>query len=393
MTTQQVSAATWWDFQAIDTMKYSRDKAREWLGDPQAARTIDAHMAAIAATGATHVGIATPYDAEFLPMLKLWVASARTHELKVWFRGNWSGWEGWFEYPRISRDQHLEKTIKFIAQNPSLFEDGDVFSACPECENGGPGDPRNTKDVEAYRDFLISEHTAADQAFKKIGKKVDTTFNSMNGDVARLIMNPATTKALGGNVTVDHYVPKPSTLITDILAFAKSSQGNVILGEFGAPILDLQGSMTPTEQAEWLETVLTGLSEQPHLKGLSYWTHMGGSTELWSSNLEPRPAVAVLTSFYKPKSIVRKVVTAAGKPIPNATAKSLVRSATTKSDGTFELPYQKLEGNLIVTATGYNDYVAPLSEVATNESLIVLQPEHTPTWWERLSTWLKAVFS
>ena len=135
--------------QSIDTMKYSRDTAREKLKDVKFDEVIDAQIKNIAATGATHVSLGTPYDEEFLPFLKRWVAAARKYGLKVWFRGNWSGWENWFDYPKFKDGKvHSEKTKKFILENSNLFEDGDVFTACPECENGGPGDPRITKKLD-----------------------------------------------------------------------------------------------------------------------------------------------------------------------------------------------------------------------------------------------------
>ena len=81
-----------WQFQSIDTMKYSRDLSREKLHDPVFDLTITRQMADIARTGATHVAIATPYDEEFVPILTRWVKAAREQHLHIWFRGNVSGW-------------------------------------------------------------------------------------------------------------------------------------------------------------------------------------------------------------------------------------------------------------------------------------------------------------
>ena len=57
----------WWAFQSVDTMKHSRDLAREKLHDASYDAVIDREVRAIAETGATHVAIATPYDEEFVP--------------------------------------------------------------------------------------------------------------------------------------------------------------------------------------------------------------------------------------------------------------------------------------------------------------------------------------
>src|SRR4029078_6551995 len=62
--------------QSIDTMKYSRDLALQALKDPQFQNTINKQMSDIAATGATHVAIGTPYDEKFYPILQKWVIAA-----------------------------------------------------------------------------------------------------------------------------------------------------------------------------------------------------------------------------------------------------------------------------------------------------------------------------
>ena len=144
-----------WEIKSIDTVKYSRDLAREKLKDSSFDQTIDDQVRLISGTGATHLAVGTPYDKEFLPFLKRWITAARKYNLKVWFRGNLSGWEGWFNYKKISRDEHTKMIQEFILTNGELFENGDVFSACTECENGGPGDPRKTDDVNNFRSFLI----------------------------------------------------------------------------------------------------------------------------------------------------------------------------------------------------------------------------------------------
>lgn len=296
---QKQMPKTSWNFQSIDTMKYSRDLSREKLTDPSFNQVIQKQMIQIKSTGATHVAIATPYDEEFYPILKRWVDAARANNLKVWFRGNFSGWEGWFGYSKISREEHMKKTIAFIENHKELFQDGDVFTACPECENGGPGDPRATGDISGHRRFLTDEYIATSREFEKIGKNVLSNYDSMNADVARAVMDTATTKKLGGIVVVDHYVNSPEKLQKDIIDIAHRSQGKVILGEFGAPIPDINGQMSEQEQYEWLQSALGLLKNTKELAGLNYWVSYGGSTELWNGNGTPREAVQAITHFYK----------------------------------------------------------------------------------------------
>ena len=292
-----------WQVASIDTMKYSRDVAREKLRDPSFDSVIERQIKDIAETHATHVAIATPYDDEFLPFLKRWVKTARKYKLKVWFRGNWSWWEHWFGYSSIDRKTHIEKTVKFISQNPDLFVDGDIFGACNECENGAPGDPRHNGDAEGHRDFLIEEYKATKAAFEKIGKKVSSNFSSMNGDVANLIMDKETTKAMDGIVVVDHYVASPDQLIIDIKALAKKSGGKIVLGEFGAPIPDIHGKMSDQEQSEWLQSALQKLFNMGEVIGMNYWTNVGSSTQLWDFKGSPRSAVEILKKYYKENSL------------------------------------------------------------------------------------------
>jgi hypothetical protein len=291
-TTQQ------WRVRSIDTMKYSRDPSREKLNDKSFDTFIDKQMSDIAAANANFVAIGTPYDEEFLPLLKRWVKSARKHKLHVWFRGNFSGWEGWFGYERIDRQTHTAKTQKFILDNPELFQDGDIFTSCPECENGIKvewGDPAS---LEVHKKFLIEEYNVSQKAFAAINKNVGAGYYSMNGDLARAMMDKETTAALGGVVVIDHYVDTPERLVNDIRDYANRSGGQVMLGEFGAPIPDIHGDMTEEEQNQWISLALSEMSKIPELIGVNYWVNIGGSTAIWNDNATERKAVKTIKNFY-----------------------------------------------------------------------------------------------
>ncbi len=287
-----------WSIRSIDTMKFSRDRALEKLKDNSYDIEIEKQIRNISSTGATHVAVGTPYDKKFVPYLKRWVFFARKYGLHVWFRGNMSGWEGWFDYPSISEEEHTKLVEKFILDNPDLFEDGDIFSSCPECENGGPGDPRKTGNYEGYRRFLINEYNTTKNAFSKINRKVDSNYFSMNGDVAILIMDKETTRALGGLVVIDHYLKNSTELAVYAKEIAERSGGKVVLGEFGAPIPDLNGKMTEAEQSGWVENALNGLQNQPQVIGLNYWTNEGSSTALWNKDHSERQVVGIISHYY-----------------------------------------------------------------------------------------------
>lgn len=358
---------------SIDTMKFSRDLVREKANDLSFNEVIDSQMKYIVDSGATHVAIDAPYDQEFLSMMTRWVLSARSYHLNVWFRGNFSGWEGWYDYPRIDRATHLKKTQDFILNNSDLFADGDIFTACPECENGGPGDPRNG-DVAGYRKFLFDEYEVTTKAFEKINKKVHSNFLSMNGDVAELIMDKETTKRLGGLVTIDHYVKTPERTVNDIKRLAEKSGGKIVLGEVGVPLTDLHGNMTEKEQAEWLAVAFAKFEKIPELIAVNYWVNAGGTTGLWEYDGKPRLGSSVLKNYFTHKTASGKILNTAGKTIPNAYIRIFDESFPVNADGTFTVPFL-LEGQKIqINALGYisEEYVVSAN---SNSKNIVIKSE------------------
>lgn len=328
-----------WEIQSVDTMKHTRDLAREKLNDSSFDRFIDQQIRSIKNVGATHVAIGTPYDEEFIPYLTRWVNSARENNLNVWFRGNFSGWEGWFDYPSITRDEHTSKVIDFIRTNPGLFESGDIFSSCPECENGGPGDPRFNNDLNGHRQFLISEYSAVKEAFSEIGKNVTSNSYSMNADVARLVMDKETTRALDNIVVIDHYIQNPEQYSKDISEIAESSGGKVVIGEFGAPIPDIHGDFSNNQQSRWIENTMKEFSWNTDLIGINYWTYSGGSTRIVNEDGRPLPAYRTIKEFYTSSVVKGKVVTETGNPLPGVSVSAMGRSIVTNEDGEFSLPY------------------------------------------------------
>lgn len=347
--TQSANAQTkFFQYQSIDTMKYSRDSARAGL----TAGFIDAQLTRIAKTGTTHVAIDTPYDEEFYPVLKIWVNEARKLNLHIWFRGNFSGWEGWFDYPKITQIQHIDKLKNFLQKRQDLFETGDIFVSCPECENGGPGDPRQTGLVDNFRNFIISEKNTADKIFSSEGKQIQTGYYSMNGDVARLVMDKTTTKALGGVVTIDHYVATPQKLYDDIKSIAANSGGNIVLGEFGAPIPDINGNLNESQQAEWIKLALEKIYNSPQVIGLNYWVSFGGSTALWNDDNSPKKAVEVITKVYSPSVFAGNVIDQFGAGINNAKIMVYGKIVKTGWDGKFTIPVA-YETNLTAVASGF----------------------------------------
>lgn len=364
----------YWQIQSIDTVKYSRDLAREKLNDKSFDADIDKQISIVASTGASHVAIGTPYDDEFTPYLRRWVRTARKYGLKVWYRGNLSGWEKWFGYKNITREEHIKNILSFINKNTDLFEDGDIFTSCTECENGGPGDPRATGDINGHRSFLISEYKATQSLFNSLGKDVKTNFMSMNGDVANLIMDTETTKALGNIVVIDHYVKSPEVMAKDLALLANKSGGKIVLGEFGAPVLDINGNMTERQQAEWIQNTLLAVSKIPSVIGVNYWTSVGGSTGVWDEDYKEKQSVGVLKSYFNPTLVEGFVKDETGATIPNVKVISGPQIVLTDKRGRFVIAAVSNTFNVSFDKDGYFNKD---TDAKNNESLkVVLEREN-----------------
>jgi len=351
-------------------MKYSRDIAREKDDDTTFNAEIERQVKYISETNATHVAVGTPYDPEFIPFLQRWVDAARKHNLNVWFRGNFAGWEQWFEYDAITRTEHLVKLNDFIVENPQLFKDGDILTTCTECENGGPGDPRITGDVNGHRKFLIEEYKVASNAFKKINKNVNSNYFSMNGDVANLVMDRQTTAALDSIVVIDHYVSTPEKLAKDISQLAQKSGGKIILGEFGAPIPDIHGALNEKAQAMWIEKALEKISKEENLIGVNYWLLKGGTTSLVSDENKEKEVFEVISQFFKPKVFNGKIIDQFGIPVKGALIVSARATSRSNASGIFTHPVVNRSEALTVTAEKFKTNMT-----TTSSETIVLQRE------------------
>lgn len=335
---------------SVDTMKFSRDTARKEAKNEMFDMVIEKQISNITSLNVTHVAIDTPYDEEFVPFLKRWVRMARKYKLKVWFRGNLSGWEGWFEYPRIDTSTRINSLEKFIRQNKDLFQDGDIFTSCPECENGSID---AYDDPQRYKKFLIDEYQAIKQTFEEINIKVISNYNSMNGDIAQLVMDENTTKAMDGIVTLDHYVHSHEKFINDINNLAANSGGRIVLGEVGAPIPDIHGEMNELEQREWVAILFAKLNTLDKLEGINYWVSYGGSSALWNADGKERLVVEVIRNAYGGRKLRAKLVDRNGKDITDAEVKSLGEVYMVDSQGIFVLPYL-YEGQVVeISAKGY----------------------------------------
>ncbi len=327
-----------WEICAIDTMKTSRDKARDYLNTPDYDEDIKQQLKIIKDSGANYVAIDTPYDAEFMPYLRRWVKYSREAGLKVWFRGNWSNWEGWFDYPKnMSPEDHLKKTEEFIVNNPDLFESDDIFDPCPECENSGFW-PQNDKNKD-YNSFIKTQQENTEKAFRKIKKWVKVR-QSVIGGRAKDVLDKDTFGNLGNKIAIDHYVKSPAVMEEFINYFWENSKTKSLVSEFGAPIPDMNGPMDDKQQAAFVKQILEVLYKNRNkVEGLNYWVLSQGTTELVSENSTLKPAFFVLQEYFKPGEIYGTIKNPLNENIEGIQVKTSDGTSVTKTgkNGNFRL--------------------------------------------------------
>ncbi|MCL5667020.1 MAG: carboxypeptidase-like regulatory domain-containing protein [Patescibacteria group bacterium] len=351
-----------WPYQCVDTTKFSRDTARGWKNNPAGLeRLVESQMAEIKSLGANCVSLGTPYDEEFIPFLKVWVAKARANGLAVWFRGNFSGWEEWFSYPKLaSASSHLQKTSAFIAGHPDLFKDGDIFTPAPEPENGkvlnNPFASAGSKKI--FLDFFSSSYNNCRQAFIEINKNVACNYFSTNGNVAKDILTSDLVKKIGGIVTVDNYVKNDRQMAEDLRELGKKFQAKTALGEFGAPVPDINGTMDETGQEQFVKGLLEVFYNQSqNIAAVNYWTLQGGTTALLRDDGSEKPVTNIIKDYFKPAMVRGKITDALGQPLAEAAVGIFGSSyyALTDRQGSFKLLLPAGTNKLAAIKAGYQE--------------------------------------
>ncbi|HSW96320.1 MAG TPA: carboxypeptidase-like regulatory domain-containing protein [Candidatus Saccharimonadales bacterium] len=379
---QNVSNASLWQYQCIDTMKISRDSARSEAQNENVAQEVEQELTIIKKLGANCVAVATPYDEEFVPFLKIWVQEARKKNLHVWFRGNFSSWEGWFNYPKgMTTQDHIQKTRQFIISHPDLFENGDIFTPATEAENGWGKGYVPESDYPIFRQFLVDEHTNAQEAFGQIGKTVVTNWLSMSGGLAKNMLDGPTIQALDNTVTIDHYVKTPEDMKSYIDYFSNNFHARVVLGEFGAPIPDINGVMTNQEQASFVDSIFYTLyQEHDTIYAVNYWTLNNSSTALVDANNNSKPVTDVVKQYYQPTTLIGKITDELGDAIGEAKVSINNGENTTVTNfyGQYSIHTPILSIKLLAFKNGYTmqQLTTTVSSGAKVQHNIILKPLH-----------------
>ena len=350
---------TFWQHQCVDTMKYSRDTARAWKGrELELDALIAKQMDAIVELGANCVSLGTPYNEEFVPFVGKWVTAARARNLHVWFRGNLSEFEGWFSYPRLTNlGDHHAKIYSYVTSNPELFQEGDIFTPSPESENRILSSGWGNANTTALKNFLVESFNNCQRAFGYVAKPVQCGYFSSNGDVASKVMDKPTLSKVGNISVIDHYVKDAARMETDIKNLNSKFGAFVFLGEFGAPIPDINGALTEDQQDKLITSFLDVFyRNRKIIRGLNYWTLTGGSTALYNNDLTTHVKAAdSIKKYFKPAQLVGSV-TENKKPVVGVSVKvDGVQVAVTDGNGSYSLLL--LEGSYVYTVGG-NGYTS-----------------------------------
>jgi hypothetical protein len=378
-----------WHFQCIDTMKYSRDAAREYLGDTARAQALVAsQVQEIKSLGATCVSVATPYDEEFYPYLKIWADAVHKSGLTVWFRGNFSGWEGWFSYPLLkSADEHHAKLTAFITKHPELFSEGDIVSPAPEAENGILGNPWASSTAgKALRDFVWKSADTCQKAIISIHKKVNCGYFSANGDVARDVYNHDVLQKAGAVTVIDHYISSTVKYGQDLDLYVSKQGLPVVVGEFGAPIEDIHGTMTETEQAQFVGELLRQMYvHKNQILGLNYWVLNGGSTALLNSDGTERKVTEVVRDYFMSGVVFGHVQDGIGRPVKFVTVSTGdgVQQVQTDANGDFSLSVPPSAFDLVTGGGAYTQITSRTGTTRAGQVHVTLRvdPVHPSLWY------------
>lgn len=380
-----------WHYQCIDTMKVSRDSAREFLSKPAYADTFIAkEVAMVKSLGANCIALGTPYDEEFVPLLAKWVQAARQHGLLVWFRGNFAGWEGWFGYAKLKNGaEHSAKLADFITKHADLFVEGDILSPAPEAENGILGNPwRSDAAKQQLKDFVWQSSDACQKAVMSIGKKIHCGYFSANGDVARDIYNQTVLQKAGAVTVIDHYVSTSQRMGRDLDAYVAKHNLPIMVGEFGAPIPDINGKMTEAQQAQFVDELFREFyTHKKTVIGVNYWVLRGGSTSILNDDGTERQVANVIRNYFMPGQLAGKVVDGIGRPVKNAavsTGDGMTRT-TTGTGGGFLITAPVGGVELTATAEGYTSANLRTESVQGGKTTVEIRVDPLkPSLWYKI---------
>lgn len=294
----------------IDVMPDSQDLA----GRPLSIDEKEKRCQQIASFNGKGIAVSSPYnvpanypDAD--NQTHEWILAAGKFGLWVQLRKSWADDEGWYGIPKQTSNDRITDTANWIKdynhKYPTDFLHVKIFTPKPEPQNMGISGVNNKTpfrfpDKAAFNKWLRDIVAASKTAFNSIGiTNITVGHFGFDGFVVcgfgnpdwqgKTFLEPATVKALGDLIIVDHYPPDGTTFAQFLNLFKSTWPGVKIgIGEYGTT-----GSGDKTAK---LKEVLDSLVNDPIFGGFfNYWNLDGGP----DVSLMANPAVAeTLKSYY-----------------------------------------------------------------------------------------------
>lgn len=341
-----------WTYTCVDTMKDSRDTSAP--AQQLSTAVIQQGVNLCAGLNVTHITVDVFYD--YAAYMTTWVQAVRAAGKKVWFRCHHNAWEGNNGVSAtMTPAQYLTATIAFIQANPTLFQSGDIFDACPEADNSpywvttyGAGYTNGAPNAatNAFNQFLLDCDTQMQAALNGLAiYGVNTKVRSLNSFWGKSIaaLYPTTVASLGC-VVIDSY-PEGSSTSPSVCAAARLTELQqvtnaragvpIIIGELGySNAVNVDDA---TQQAV-LAAELAAIATVPNIIGMNYWVAQGtassgGFTHLFSGNRGSwglRPAASTLATFYGQQRLGWLDATAQSIQVSGQTVTPVARSLSVK---------------------------------------------------------------
>lgn len=368
-------------YRGIDVMKWTKDTLKNQPSDAQ----IDGIVSTIVNTiHPTHIAISIPMDPsadypgsapsprDAYAFTQRWSDSIHNHGVKVLWRGTWSGIEGIYNFPKQvgtnrfpagtaatavtdGNSTWLGKTYQYIVNNPSFFQNGDIWAPLPErtenifqdstsfLSHGGAGIQTN------YANFFKDLKTISDQAFAQIGKQPITGFTANNFTEVKSTWLPQSLFDAMGIIAIDHYAHSPADLDADLRFIYNLRKKPVFLQEWGDYWNE---GMPESERAAYLNQiygVLQNLVNDGVIVGFNYWGAWVGDNEgiltsLGGDNYGVNSRGQLVANFFAGNDLggaptqTSPPPAPAPAPEPTVTAPSPAPTNTSSSGSTTETP-------------------------------------------------------
>lgn len=293
--------------------------------------TIDTLVSRCKTLGATHIAISCPMDAvadypEPKPtagyMLK-WINSIRAQGLSVYHRGSFINFKGIYtathNFPNSTpgtatgveatvlngsdTSSYLYKVWKFIKDNPTFFQSGDVWGPVYEPENEGIGADLSTKMFASYTtvaQWLVDMKTVSDSAFSDIGVSgVITGMTSVNGGTVRDNHIGSSYWSQIGRCAIDHYVSQEK-YGGEFDTMSTNAGVDLYVGEWG-PTAGAGGADNDSYRFDEMVKVITTLNAKSYIKGFNFW-RLVGYTGSHENIINP-----VSLDFYQSAGVLKRV--------------------------------------------------------------------------------------